>query len=125
MQEKDRFLKKQINFFIFSILFFIILYCKNTTGDEISSKVGSFIKDLNFFSSKFIQSNGSSLEEGYIYIKDTKVVYGDTDSIFVKFSRNTGGKVLKDKEALEYCIKCGLEAGKYITEHLHNICTDK
>ena len=73
MQEKDRFLKKQINLFFFSILFFIILYCKNTTGDEISSKVGSYIKDLNFFSSKFIQSNGSSLEEGYIYIKDTKI----------------------------------------------------
>jgi len=70
MQEKDRFLKKQINLFIFSILFFIILYCKNTTGDEISSKVGDYIKDLNFFSSKFVQSNGSLLEEGYIYIKD-------------------------------------------------------
>ena len=73
MQEKDRFLKKQINLFIFSILFFIILYCKNTTGDEISSKVGDYIKDLNFFSSKFVQSNNSSLEEGYIYIKDTKI----------------------------------------------------
>ena len=73
MRGKDRFLKKQINLFIFSILFFIILYCKNTTGDEISSKVGSYIKDLNFFSSKFIQSNGNSLEEGYIYIKDTKI----------------------------------------------------
>ena len=73
MQGKDRFLKKQINLFIFSILFFIILYCKNTTGDEISSKVRDYIKDLNFFSSKFVQSNGSLLEEGYIYIKDTKI----------------------------------------------------
>ena len=73
MLGKDRFLKKQINLFIFSILFFIILYCKNTTGDEISSKVGDYIKDLNFFSSKFVQSNNSSLEEGYIYIKDTKI----------------------------------------------------
>ena len=73
MRGKDRFLKKQINLFIFSILFFIILYCKNTTGDEISSKVGDYIKDLNFFSSKFVQSSGSSLEEGYIYIKDTKI----------------------------------------------------
>jgi len=73
MRGKDRFLKKQINLFIFSILFFIILYCKNTTGDEISSKVGDYIKNLNFFSSKFVQSSGSSLEEGYIYIKDTKI----------------------------------------------------
>ena len=72
MQEKDRFLKK-INLFIFSVLFFIILYCKNSTGDEINFKAGVYIKDLNFFSSKFVQSNGHSLEEGYIYIKDTKI----------------------------------------------------
>ena len=73
MRGKDRFLKKQINLFFFSILFFIILFCKNTIGDEISFKIGNYIKNLNFFSSKFIQSNGTSLEEGYIYIKDTKI----------------------------------------------------
>jgi len=73
MRGKDRFLKKQINLFFFSILFFIILFCKNTIGDEISFKIGNYIKNLNSFSSKFIQSNGTSLEEGYIYIKDTKI----------------------------------------------------
>ena len=39
MQEKDRFLKKQISLFFFSILFFIILFCKNTVGNEISFKI--------------------------------------------------------------------------------------
>ncbi|MDC0232838.1 outer-membrane lipoprotein carrier protein LolA [Pelagibacteraceae bacterium] len=57
----------------FSILFFIILCCKNTNAEEVGLKVENYIKNLNFFSSKFIQSNGSSLEEGYIYIKDTKI----------------------------------------------------
>ena len=73
MRGKDRFLKKQINLLFFSILFFIILCCKNTIGEEISLKVENYVKGLNFFSSKFIQSNGTSLEEGYIYIKDNKI----------------------------------------------------
>ena len=73
MPEKDRFLKKQINFLLFGILFFIILFSKNTIGEEIKYKVANYVKNLNSFSSKFIQSNGSSLEEGNIYIKDAKI----------------------------------------------------
>ena len=44
------------------------------------------------------------------------VVYGDTDSVFVKFSRLKDGKLLTGKEALAHCIQCGQEAGKFITK---------
>ena len=44
------------------------------------------------------------------------VVYGDTDSVFVKFSRVKDGKLLEGKEALKHCIECGQEAGDYITK---------
>ena len=44
------------------------------------------------------------------------VVYGDTDSVFVKFSRYKDGKLLEGKEALAHCIQCGQEAGEYITK---------
>lgn len=73
MPAKDKFLKKQTNLLLFIILFFIILFSSNVIGAEINSKVVNYIKNLNFFSSKFIQSNGTSLEEGNIFIKDTKI----------------------------------------------------
>ena len=70
---KDKFLKKQTNLLLITIIFFIILFSKNAIGDQTNSKVVNYIKNLNFFSSKFIQSNGISLEEGNIYIKDNKI----------------------------------------------------
>jgi len=46
-----------------------------------------------------------------------EVVYGDTDSVFVKFSRKTkDGIILEGKEALAHSIKCGEEAGEFIKE---------
>ena len=73
MPAKDKFLKKQTNLLLITILFLIILFSKNAIGDQINSKVVNYIKNLNFFSSKFIQSSGASLEEGNIYIKDNKI----------------------------------------------------
>ena len=73
MLAKDKFLKKQTNLLLIKILFFIILFSKNTIGEQIDSKVENYIKSLNDFSSKFIQSNGVSLDEGSIYIKDAKI----------------------------------------------------
>ena len=73
MLAKDKFLKKQTNLLLITVLFFIILFSKNTIGEPINSKVENYIKNLNYFSSKFIQSNGASLEEGTIYIKDAKI----------------------------------------------------
>jgi DNA polymerase elongation subunit (family B) len=61
-------------------------------------------------------SNGVTewaLKKGY---EEPDVIYGDTDSVFVKFSRIKDGKTLVGKDALKHCILCGQEAGEYITK---------
>tara|TARA_B110000971_G_C20040032_1_gene517458 strand:- start:344 stop:4171 length:3828 start_codon:yes stop_codon:yes gene_type:complete len=44
------------------------------------------------------------------------VIYGDTDSVFVKFSREKNGLTLTGKDALKHCMLCGQEAGEFITK---------
>ena len=56
-------------------------------------------------------------ENGYY---EPEIVYGDTDSVFVNFSRRhkDTGEILEGKEALKYCIDCGVESGEWITNKM-------
>jgi len=51
---------------------------------------------------------------------EPEIVYGDTDSVFVKFSRinKDTGEMLEGKEGLQYCIDCGVKAGEWITDNM-------
>ena len=73
MRAKDRFLKKLINLTVLTILSVLIFFTKNLAADNLGSKIDKYVGNLNYFSSKFIQSNGSLLEEGRIYIKNNKI----------------------------------------------------
>ena len=50
-----------------------------------------------------------------------KVIYGDTDSVFIKWSRKRlidGREVtLTGNKALQYAIDCGKAAGTWVTKH--------
>ena len=102
MQEKDRFLKKQINLKSFLMILFIIFFFKNCFGAEVNYKIENYFKNLNLFSSKFIQSNENFLQEGYIYIDNAKIRldYFEPDRS-IKISQNKGVYInheLKEEE---------------------------
>ena len=73
MQEKDRFLKRIINLSISLLFFAMVLFSKTIIAEEVKSKIEKYFTDLNFFSSKFIQSNDGIIEEGYIYFREKKL----------------------------------------------------
>ncbi len=68
-QAKDKYLKKQIDFKTIAFLLVVIFFSKNLISKELNSKIEAYLVGLDSFSSKFIQSDGTSLEEGYLYIK--------------------------------------------------------
>ena len=90
-QVKGKYLKKQINFKVMVLLFIAFLFSKSLVGEELDSKIITYIKGLNSFSSNFIQSNGTYLEEGYIYIKDDiiRIDYTNPDRT-LKISKEKG-----------------------------------
>ncbi len=52
--------------------------------------------------------------------RQPKVIYGDTDSVFIKWQRYKNDILLEGEEALKFCIECGQDAGKWITDNLLN-----
>jgi len=72
-QAKDKYLKKQINLNFLGSFFLVILFSKTAVGEELNSKIINYLQELKSFSSNFIQSDGTHLEQGYIYIKDDKI----------------------------------------------------
>jgi len=45
------------------------------------------------------------------------VIYGDTDSVFIKWQRYKNDRLLVGKEALQFCIDCGKDAGEWVTKN--------
>ena len=52
---------------------------------------------------------------------NAEYIYGDTDSVFIKWQRYKNDKLLVGKEALEFCIECGKDAGEWVTKNKLNM----
>jgi len=102
-QGKDKYLKKQTNLKVLGLLFLVILFSKNVTGEELNSKIIKYLQGLNSFSSNFIQSNEAYLEEGLIYIKDgiIRLDYTNPERT-LKISNEKGVYINHDLEEEEF-----------------------
>ena len=97
-QAKDKCLKKQINFNAIAFLLLVIFFSKSLISKELNSKIDTYMEGLSSFSSKFIQSDGASLEEGHLYIK--------------------GDMIRLDYASPERTLKINREKGVYINHEL-------
>ena len=102
MQAKDKCLKKQINLNATTFLLIVFFFSNNLVSKELNSKIDAYLEGLDSFSSKFIQSDGTSLEEGYLYIKDDliRLDYNNPDRT-LKINKEKGVYInheLKDEE---------------------------
>ena len=101
-----------------SIFFKKIAACTTAIGRQR-------IYDAEDGSIKWVNSLENNLickDESIVKKEDrAKIVYGDTDSVFIKFSRyNIDGKLLTGPDAIKHCINCGIKVGKYITDNYLN-----
>jgi len=110
-QEKGKCLKKQINFKFLVLLFLAILFTKNLVGKELDSKITTYLQGLNSFSSKFIQSNGKYLEQGYIYIKND----------IIRLDYNTPDRTLKISKEKGVYINHELKEEEFFSTKNNNI----
>ena len=102
-QAKGKCLKKQSSYKFLMLFFLAILFSKNLVGEEIDSKINTYLRGLNSFSSKFIQSNGTYLEQGNIYIKNNiiRLDYNSPDRT-LKISKEKGVYINHDLREEEF-----------------------
>ena len=75
MQEKEMFLQKinkKILYFLAPFLFIVFLVPNQSRGNQdiLSSQISNYFFKINNFTSKFIQSDASGIQEGSIYLSN-------------------------------------------------------
>ena len=107
MQEKEMSLKKINNFFISCILS-IIIFCALSTNtlanEDINKEIKNYLHDIKEFSSGFIQSNGNTIEEGKLYLKNNrlKIQYTNPSNITIIVAKNKAMYFNQDLEEVQY-----------------------
>ena len=106
-QEKEVSLKKINNFFIsyIFIIFIVFSFSVKTLGNEnINKKITNYLHSIKEFSSGFIQSNGKTIEEGKLYLKNNrlKINYISPSNIIIIITEKKGMYFNQDLEEVQY-----------------------
>ena len=106
-QEKEVSLKKINKFFIsyIFIIFIVFSFSVKTLGNEnINKKITNYLHNIKEFSSGFIQSNGKTIEEGKLYLKNNrlKINYISPSNIIIIITEKKGMYFNQDLEEVQY-----------------------
>lgn len=106
-QEKEVSLKKINNFIIscFFLIFIFFAFSVNTLEIEnINKKITSYLNNIKEFSSGFIQSNGNTIEEGKLYLKNNrlKIQYTNPSNITIIVAENKAMYFNQDLGEVQY-----------------------
>lgn len=105
---KEVYLKRIYNFFIF-IFFINILFFFNSSYSkeltiELKKDVIIFLESIKEFSSEFIQTDGQTIEEGFLFIKNDriKIQYNKPKKITIIIDKNKAMYFNEDLQEIEY-----------------------
>ena len=123
MLVKDKFLKKNKNFFFFRIILLVFL-TKLLFADATDKKdiLINYVQNIKNFSANFIQSDGQSIEEGMVYIgKDRiRIDYFNPSKITIVMDQDKAMYVNYDLGEVQYFNPQDSAAGVFINIFKNN-----
>ena len=105
-QGKEVSLKKINNFIIgcFFLIFIFFAFSVNSLEININKIIMGYLNGIKEFSSGFIQSNGNTIEEGKLYLKNNrlKIKYTSPSNIIIIIAENKAMYFNQDLEEVQY-----------------------
>ena len=106
-QEKEVSLKKVNNFIlgcVYLIYIFFSFSVNALENENINKKITNYLNNIKEFSSGFIQSNGQTIEEGELYLKNNrlKIQYTNPSNIIIIVAENKAMYFNQDLEEVQY-----------------------
>jgi len=99
---------KKVNNFILGCIYLIYIFFSFSVNalenESINKKITNYLNGIKEFSSGFIQSNGQTIEEGELYLKNNrlKIIYTDPSNIIIIIAKNKAMYFNQDLKEVQY-----------------------